>query len=47
MRGSDFFFNCLHSLYYKCHKINTNRGGSYINSPKLDKDQKSNNKSNQ
>ena len=33
MRGSYFIFNCVHSLYQKCHKINSNRGGSYIDSP--------------
>ena len=24
--------NVVHLLYYKCHKINPNRGGSYIDS---------------
>ena len=33
MKGSEFVFNYVHSLYYKCHKINLNRGGSYIDSP--------------
>ena len=33
MRGSEFVFNYLQLLYYKCHKININRGGSYIDSP--------------
>ena len=33
MRGSDFTFDSVYLLYYKCHKINPNRGGSYINSP--------------
>ena len=33
MRGSDLIFDCVHLLYYKCHKINPNHGGSYINSP--------------
>ena len=32
MKGSDFFFYYVHLLYYKCHKINPNCGGSYINS---------------
>ena len=32
MGGSDFIFDCVHLLYYKCHKINPNRGGSYIDS---------------
>ena len=22
MKGSDFIFDCVHLLYYKCHKIN-------------------------
>ena len=30
MRGSDFIFDYVELLYYKCHKINLNRGGSYI-----------------
>ena len=33
MRRSDFIFDCVHLLYYKCHKINFKRGGSYIDSP--------------
>ena len=33
MRGSDFVFDYAHLLYYKCHIINFNRGGSYIDSP--------------
>ena len=33
MKGSDFVFDYVHLLYYKCHKINPNRGGSYIDSP--------------
>ena len=32
MRGSDFIFDYVHLLYYKCHKINFKRGGSYIDS---------------
>ena len=32
MRGSDFVFDCVHSLHYKCHKINFKRSGSYIDS---------------
>ena len=30
MKGSEFVFDYVQSLYYKCHKINPNRGGSYI-----------------
>ena len=33
MRCSDFIFDCVNLMYYKCHKINFNRGGSYIDSP--------------
>ena len=33
MRGSEFVFDYVKLLYYKCHKINLNRGGSYIDSP--------------
>ena len=32
MRRSDFIFNSVQVLYYKCHKINFKRG-SYIDSP--------------
>ena len=34
MRGSEFVFDAVDSLYYKLHKISLNRGGSYIDSPK-------------
>ena len=34
MRGSEFVFDCVDSLYYKLHKISLNRGESYIDSPK-------------
>ena len=33
MRGSEFAFDYVHLLYYKCHKKNFNPGGSYIDSP--------------
>ena len=33
MRGSDFIFDCVNSIYHKCHKINFKRSGSYIDSP--------------
>ena len=26
MRGSNFIFDCVHLLFYKCHIINPNRG---------------------
>ena len=44
MKGSDFVFDYVQLLYYKCHKINLNCSGSYINSPNWIKKQKSNNK---
>ena len=40
MRGSEFAFDYVQLLYYKCHKINLNRGGSYINSPDWIKNKK-------
>ena len=30
MKGSEFAFDYVHLLYYKCHKTNQNFGGSYI-----------------
>ena len=41
MRGSDFEFDGVNFLYYDFNKISLNRGGSYIDSPKLLKDKKS------
>ena len=32
MKCGDFVFNYVQVLYYKCHKIIANRGGSYIDS---------------
>ena len=29
MRGSGFILDCINLLYYKFHKINFKRGGSY------------------
>ena len=40
MRGSEFAFDYVQLLYYKCHKINLNRGGSYIDSPDWIKNKK-------
>ena len=31
-KGSDFFFYYIQLLYYKCHKMSLNCGGSYIDS---------------
>ena len=33
MKGSDLIFDYFDLLHCKCHKIETNRGGSYIESP--------------
>ena len=33
MKDSEFVFDYVQLLYYKCHKINLNRDGSYIDSP--------------
>ena len=33
MKGSEFAFDYVQLLHYKCHKTNPNRGGSYIDSP--------------
>ena len=40
MKASDFFFNYVHLLYYKYHKINPNHDGSYIDSPDWTKNKK-------
>ena len=33
MKGNDFSFDYIHLLYFRCYKINLNRGGSYIHCP--------------
>ena len=33
MRRSNFIFDPVQLLYYKCHKVNFRRGGSYVDSP--------------
>ena len=40
MKGSEFVFHSVHLLYYKCHKINLNHGGLYVDSPHWIKDRK-------
>ena len=40
MRGSDFIFDSVQPMYYKCHKVNYKRGGSYIDSPNWIKNKK-------
>ena len=45
MKRSDFIFNSVHLMYYKCHKLNFKSSGSYIDSPDWRKKEKNNNKS--
>ena len=33
MRESDFLFNSVHLMYYRCHKVNFKRGNSCIDTP--------------
>ena len=33
MKSNEFLFDYFHLLYYKCHEITQNCGGSYITSP--------------
>ena len=40
MKGSDFVFDYVQLLYYKWHKTNLNRSGSYIDSPDWIKNKK-------
>ena len=47
MKGSEFVFECVHLLYYKCHIVNPIRGRSYIDSPDLINKKRSKNKSQQ
>ena len=43
MRRSDFIFDSVQLLYYKCHKINFKWGGSYIDSTDWIKKKNNNN----
>ena len=40
MRGSEFVYDSVDSLYYNLNKISLSRGGSYIDSPKWLKNKK-------
>ena len=40
MKVSEFVFDYVQLLYYNCHKINFNCGGSYIDSPDWIKNKK-------
>ena len=37
---SNFTFDSVQLMYYKCHKVNFKRGGSYIDSPDMIKNKK-------
>ena len=39
MKGTELVFDYVHLMYYKCHKINPNRGG-YVDCPDLIKNKK-------
>ena len=40
MKDSNFIFDCVSLLYYKCYKINLNCGESYIDPPDWIKNEK-------
>ena len=40
MKVSDFIFDCVHLLYYQCHRINFEQGASYLDSPDRMKNKK-------
>ena len=40
MKSGEFVLDYVHLLYYKCHIINLNHGGSYIDSPDWIKESK-------
>ena len=40
MKRSDFIFDSVQLMYYKCHKVNFRLGGSYIDSPEWIKKKK-------
>ena len=40
MKGSDFIFDSVQLVYYKCHKLSFKRGCSYIDSPDWIKNKK-------
>ena len=42
MRGSGFICDCVHLLYYKCHKIDPNHCESYIDFTVKSKSKKTN-----
>ena len=47
MKDREFVFDYAHLMYYKCHEIDLNRDGSYVDSPDWIKNKKSHSKSHQ
>ena len=39
MKGSDFIFDSVQLIYYKCHKVSFIHGGSYFGTPDWKKKQ--------
>ena len=44
MKASEFVFDYVYLLYYKCHEINPDPGGSFIGPPDWIKNKKQHNK---
>ena len=44
MRGSDFVFDWVQLMHFKCHKVTSKRGRSYIDSPAWLKNKRSDKK---
>ena len=40
LKSSDFVFDYINLLYYKCHYLSLNHGGSFIDSPECIKNKK-------
>ena len=40
IRGSDFVFDSVHLMHFKCHRVTFKRGESYIDSPSWLKNKK-------
>ena len=40
IRGSDFVFDSVHLMHFKCHRVTFERGESYIDSPSWLKNKK-------
>ena len=42
VKVSDFIFDCVNLMHYKCHKINLKHGGTHIGSPDWIENKKAN-----